>query len=272
MTSDIETQSLDETIFQAIRTFFYKRTGNWLTEDKRYLILYRLSSMVGPERDYSSYDELYNRVKESPYGEDAHKVITALTTHYSFFFRESEHFEFLQRYLLKQIKMKEEIRIWSGACSTGEEPYSIAISSILALPKQYHRVKILGTDISNLSIEKAKKGIYSKGIVEATLAHSLIDEFFIQEKENLRVCSTAQNMVQFSPLNLMDNLPFKKQFNIIFLRNIFYYMNPEKREQVLNKIFPYLTNGGVLITGHMDSAPIHKLKLRSLGNSMYMKE
>jgi len=265
------TENLSDQIFQEIRNFFHERTGNWLGEEKRYLVLHRLSSMVGEGRIYKSYQELHERVLADPYGEDAHKIITMLTTHYSYFFREAEPFAFFQKYLLRLQGRDKEIRLWSGACSSGEEVYSLAISAIMCMPGSYRQVKILGTDISRNSIEKARKGIYSKGVLKESMPKSLIEEFFLDKGDFLEVSPQLRQIVHFATVNLLDELPFHKKFHFIFLRNIFYYMNVENRYTLLEKTLPYLEKGGYLVTGQMDSAPVNQFKLRPQGNSIYRK-
>lgn len=264
-------EALSEVLFQEIRNFFHDRTGNWLGEEKRYLVLYRLSSMVGEGRSYKSYRELHDRIQADPYGEDAHRVITALTTHYSYFFREAEPFSFFQKYLLRRKNSSEEIRVWSGACSTGEEPYSLGISAIMALPNSYRHIKILGTDISRPSIERAKTGQYSKGVLRESMPASLIEEFFTERGDVLEVKPILRENIHFATLNLQEEIPFQKKFHFIFLRNIFYYMNPENRYLLLQKTLPFLEKGGYLVTGQMDSAPTSQFKLRPQGNSIYRK-
>lgn len=264
-----ENISLD--LFDQIRKFFHDRTGNWLGEEKRYLVLHRLASLVGPKRVYQSYEELYNIIQKDPYGSDANRVINKLTTHYSFFFREPEHFSFFQRYLLNSAPKDDEIRVWSGACSTGEELYSLAISTQLCLPESFSRVKLLGTDISRESVDKAKQGLFSKSIVKSTLMQPLIDEFFIEQKDTLQVKESIREMARFAQLNLLTPLPFKKNFHIIFLRNIFYYLNPENRRQLLEGVLPFLEHRGFLVMGNMDSAPTEGLKLKSVSSSIYRK-
>ncbi|MDA3852288.1 MAG: hypothetical protein PF447_13620 [Spirochaetaceae bacterium] len=265
------TMEMSDLVFEKIREFFHERTGNWLGEEKRYLVLYRLSSLVGDQRLYKNYEAIHHRLVEDPYGEDAHQIITRLTTHYSYFFRESEHFQFFQHYLLRNKHKSEEIRIWSGAASTGEEAYSLAISSILCLPQHYSKVKILGTDISKESIEAARKGLYNRGVVEQSLPPNLCREFFDSIGEKCRIKDAPRSLVQFSNLNLLAPYPFKKKFQFIFLRNIFYYLNAQGREEVLDNLEPYLEKGGYLVLGRMDTAPLNKRSYKPEGENIFRK-
>lgn len=270
--NEISKEELPILIFDYIRNFFYERTGNRISEDKRYLVLYRLSSLVGKGREYPDYETLRTIIQNDPYGETANHVITRLTTHYSYFFREPEHFSFFQRYLLNLPSDEKEIRVWSGACSTGEEAYSLAISSRLCLPEKTHQVKIIGTDISRDSVAIARTGIYSRGIVSSTLPVPLINEFFEHEGEQIRIKNDIRKMTRFAQLNLLEDYPFKKQFHVIFLRNIFYYLEPDKREAVLERILPVLKPKGFVILGNMDPSPARRFPLKAMGNNVFRKK
>ena len=253
----MEQDYLPDHVFDKIREFFYQRTGNRLPETKRYLVLYRLSSLVGKKRAYPTYKDLCCKIITDPDGEAAFKVIALLTTHYSYFFREQEHFVFFQKYLMKKASEQNEIRVWSAACSTGEEAYSLGISARLAVPGiNANRLKILGTDISRQSVEKAREGKYKLSVLEDYLPDNLIGEFFSVKDDTASVKDDIKELIRFRHMNLLDEFPFRRKFHVIFLRNILYYIKTELRDELLMRISGSTEKGGFLVLGLMDSATL----------------
>ena len=267
----MEQNPLPDEVFNRIREFFYERTGNAIPETKKYLILHRLSSLIGKDKKYKSFEDLCCRVISDPDGDEAFKVITLLTTHYSYFFREREHFIFLQEYLMGR-KKKEETRIWSAASSTGEEAYSAAICAKLAVPDiDGSRLKILGTDIARDSLRKAQKGAFNLPLLKEHISADIIDEFFSVEGGLALIHDNIKEMTRFRYLNLLDPYPFQKLFHIVFLRNILYYLDNEKRDILVRHIVDYVEKGGYLIFGYMDSVSTRSLPLAPVRNNIYRK-
>jgi chemotaxis protein methyltransferase CheR len=211
------------------------------------------------------------------------QIISSLTTNTTQFFRESQHFRILEAILPDMLRAKKssgqekEIRIWCAASSTGEEPYSIAITAREALAAYNHTSKILATDIDFQVLSHAMDGIYNiKAISE--IPCQLFDRYFTiieQDKtRKVKVKSHVASQVKFSMVNLIaDRLPFKKKFDVIFCRNVLIYFDAETKEKVINSMVEVMRPGGFLFLGLSEGiAGICNDLLKRVGPSVYRKE
>lgn len=264
---------LPEQVFNSIRQFFLAKTGNALSEKKRYLVLYRLAHLVGPGRPYPGYRELCQTIRDNPNGGEAERVITLLTTHFSFFFREQDHFDFVRELLLRHGTRFEELRIWSAACSTGEEPYSLAITALETLKTEApRRIRILGTDVSADAVNRARSALYNESAIVGKVEPSLIDRYFAQDPSGrYAVRNEVKALVRLGELNLLSPFPFRKRFHVIFLRNVLYYLGQEARAGLLARLKDVLVDGGYLVLGHMDTVPSGLPGMTNRGRNIFKK-
>jgi chemotaxis protein methyltransferase CheR len=234
----------------------------------------RLQKYVGENKVYKNYEEYYEELSK---GKD-HDLITdfvnILTTNFSYFFREKLHFNFLQYFLKNKIEGKNYIRIWSAACSTGEEPYSIAITCRENVGNiDMLDFKILATDISTKVLIEAEKGTYDLGKVEKSLTKmNILNNFKTDKKDNTITASDKiKKMIAFRQLNLLNPYPFNKNFDLVFLRNVLIYFNKNEKEIILNRIYDYIKPDGYLVIGLSESLLGMKTGFKVIKYSIYKK-
>jgi len=271
---DIETRLSDE-LYEKFRDLFYKHTGIYLKDYKKYLVEYRLFKLVGLGKKFNNFESYYNALLEDKSGILLREFIQSLTTNWTFFFREEVHFNFLKNYLKEKINIEPYIRLWSAGCSTGEEAYSMAICCFEVLNNPFlYDLKILATDISLDVLKVAYQGVYHYNrMLKGSIEDRILKKYFIFDKENkdFIVKDEIKSLVSFRYLNLMDDYPFKKKFDVVFLRNVLIYFDNNEKEYILSKIFPYVKDGGYVILGLSESLVGISHPFKMLKNSIYQK-
>lgn len=252
--------------------------GLTLGESKRQLVSTRLnrrSAQLGMQSidDYFEYFK-QNREKELK------EIVSHITTHHTYFFREKDHFTHLEQKVFPQaVQANKSIRIWSAATSTGEEPYSIGICYLEYLrskgiqPADAPKLEILCTDIDEKSLAHAKRGIYERERIK-DLPADLVSRYFDIGKGELsgfyRVKDSVHKMCQFSRWNLQSDIPPHRECDAIFVRNVLIYFQPIDIEKICKKLATCLKKGGYLVLGHSESLQGLETTLQSLGRSIYM--
>jgi len=261
--------------FQRIVSYVKSRYGIDLSK-KKVLVGGRLENYL-IRNGYSSYGEYMNMVESNPSGHEAENLINVLTTNHTYFMRESIHFEYLKKIIMPQIKAKasanKEVRIWSAASSTGEEPYTIAmvLFDYFGIEHTLWDTRILATDISTRVLEHAAKGVYLKEQIEP-LPNNWKRRFFKQiSEEEFKVKEELKKEVIFRQFNLMDNFKFKKPFQVVFLRNVMIYFEDDTKYRLIDKIYNYMEPGGYLFIGTTESLDKRKTKFQYIKPSMYKK-
>jgi chemotaxis protein methyltransferase CheR len=238
-------------------------SGIELDESKSYLIETRLSGLV---REYrcSSYRELCNRAKMDSSKSIENRIVDAISTNETLFFRDARPFEVLQHKILPDLidRRTEQssglfpipIRIWSAACSTGQEAYSIAIVLRELLPnlKKYN-IKLRGTDISDAAIAQASYGRYNKFEIERGLTQRMLQKYFVPNGGNWRICDEIRAMVAFGKQNILKPFNGLGKVDIIFCRNVAIYFRLEDRKRLFENIANVLEPDGYLIIGSTES-------------------
>lgn len=266
---------LSDRLFKDFADILFRESGMTLKEHKKYLLMHRLSKWVGEGRKYPTYEAYHDALVNDKSGNRMVEFVNVLTTNFSYFFREEIHFDFLKQLLAEKVGTNEPIRIWSAACSTGEEPYSIAISAIRSnLGLEHKDFKILATDISTRVLEIASAGRYHYTRVRGHLEDSELRMFFHFDREAnvFTVRDNVKKLISFRYLNLMEPYPFQKLFDVVFLRNVLIYFDNREKEVVIEKISEYIKPGGYLILGLSESLVGVKNPLISLRNSIYQKK
>ncbi len=254
--------------FTSLRDWLYANAGIHLTPAKRPLVTSRLAKRL---RDlelgtFTQYVKLL-----SAGGEERQVALDLLTTNETYFFREPAHFEFLKR-LLPQLPSHPAVRIWSAACSTGEEPYSIAMLLSEMLPNRSWDV--LGTDISRRVLEAARTGHYKLDRAR-NISPALLSRYCLKgtgsQAGTLLVNRTLRARVQFEPVNLNAALPDFGTFDVIFLRNVMIYFDDATKREVIARMLPLLRPGGHFIIGHSESLNGITSELRTVSPSIYRR-
>ncbi len=242
---------------------------------KKHLVEGRLSKVV-VAKGYDSYEEYLKYAYTNP--AEIKELINALTTNHTYFMREPEHFKYLSEvilpYLEKNVK-ERDFRIWSSACSTGEEPYTIAmiIADYFENRKSGWDTKILATDISHKALEIAKRGIYDADEVEKLPLKWKLNYFKKIENGQYEVIKKIKDEVIFAPYNLMqENMPFKKKFHLIFCRNVMIYFEKNTKDALIKRFFNHTENGGYLIIGLSESIDKNESGYKFIKPSIFRKE
>ena len=271
-------QQLSNEEFDLIRQLVYDRFGIHLNEQKKTLVVERLQKTMRTGQ-FDSFRAYYNYVVGDKSGRAILELIDRISTNHTSFFREIDHFVFMQKTWLPELKKKAQsggnknVRIWSAGCSSGEEPYTIA----MLLADQFEMsadwdIGILATDISTTVLEKAQAGVYSDTQLEQ-VPEVYKKKYFRAEGEGLTAVSPLlKNLVMFRRLNLMNSeYPFKGQFQIIFCLNVMIYFDEPVREALLSRYHRYLEPNGYLFIGHSESIGRDNKYFRFIRPAIYQK-
>lgn len=248
---------------KAISKYILHISGIDLKESKAYLIETRLGDLM-KEYKCSSYRELCSKAKTESNKDIENKIIDAISTNETLFFRDIRPFEVLQHKILPDlIDRRTErssgllpipIRIWSAACSTGQEVYSIAmVLKELLLDLKKYNVKLLGTDISDSAIGQASYGTYNKFEIERGLSKEKLQKYFVPNGGNWKINDEIRAMVSFAKQNILKPLAGLGKLDIIFCRNVGIYFNLENRKKLFENIASILAPDGYLIIGSTES-------------------
>jgi chemotaxis protein methyltransferase CheR len=252
----IEFRALTAEEFEQFRRLAYDKAGLDLRDGKQTLVSARLGKKLRELR-LGSFQEYYRHVTDDRSGEALTALIDALTTNHTSFFRESAHFDFLRKSILPGLRQRERIALWSAACSTGEEPYSMAFGLIEELgDAALAKVRILATDISTRVLATAQRGAYPADRFETVLPQQLRRCLLRGEqrfREWYRVKPEVRAMIEFRRLNLMDSLSGLGPFSAIFCRNVMIYFDKLTQQALVNRLAGCLEPGGYLLTGHAES-------------------
>ncbi|NRB40913.1 MAG: protein-glutamate O-methyltransferase CheR [Pseudomonadales bacterium] len=261
--------------FNFIATRVYDSCGVNLDESKVEMLRSRLIPRLR-ELGFMTFKE-YICFLENNYDDEEFKLVNSITTNFTSFFREKHHFDYMQEVLipqwLKEKKDSKTIKIWSAGCSSGEEPYTIAMSLLNAMPQlEYWDVKILATDIDTNILNMAKKGEYNKEKVE-DLDKALVKHWFkpseTKPDTHIQVSPKIQKMVHFRHLNFMHDWPMKGQFDLIFCRNVIIYFDKETQARIMKRFSEYQSSGAHLFIGHSESLHQMSETYKLIGKAMY---
>ncbi len=245
---------LNTSHFKQICDLMYKASGVNLVEGKEELVKARLSKRIRA-LNFDGFDDYVRYVEQDGNEDELFQMVDELTTNKTSFFRESAHFDLLRQAILPAYKAKGGgFRIWSAGCSSGEEPYTLAITLCEAFPDFEQRdMKILATDISPTILEQARNGIYSPQVL-AEVADEQRQRYFKQVSDTQFSAGPAlRSLISFALLNLMEPWPMKGPFDVIFCRNVMIYFDQPTRERLVQRYREMLTPGGHLCVGHSES-------------------
>ena len=262
--------------FLRFRTLIYDESGISLGDQKQTLLASRLSKRLR-DLGLTTFSEYYELVTGDPAKEEFTRMLDLISTNKTDFFREPKHFEFLRERILPTLVGERRIRIWSSACSTGEEPYTIAMTLYdgVADPAQWD-FKILASDLSTRVLAKAASGSYDAERVQ-DVPSEVVRRHFLRGRGDmqgqLKVKPYLAAIIQFRRLNLMDDrFPIKSPLDLIFCRNVMIYFDRPTQEQLVNKFYRYLKPGGHLFIGHSESLQWVKHPFKTLAPTIYWKE
>jgi chemotaxis protein methyltransferase CheR len=240
--------------FKHIRDLMYDTSGVNLVEGKEELVKARLSKRIRV-LGLDGFDEYVRYIEQDSSGDELFQMVDELTTNKTSFFRESAHFDLLREEILPAYKARGgRFRIWSAGCSSGEEPYTMAVTLNEALPDIERRdAKILATDISPTILDQARSGVYTPQVLAEVPDSQRKRYFEAQADGRFAAKSSLRSLISFALLNLMEPWPMKGPFDVIFCRNVMIYFDQPTRERLVQRYHELLTPGGILCVGHSES-------------------
>lgn len=248
--------ALNASEYQKISQLAYEHFGLDLRGGKQSLIVARLGKKLR-ELGLGSFQHYYDYVKADRSGAALAGMVDQLTTNHTSFFREPRHFDFLRKTIFPALRSRSRIYLWSAACSSGEEPYSIAMSLLEEAPREAAlKVKIKATDISTRMLEKAVAGNYPVERVDG-IPDLLLQRYLVKGQGNdsgaFQFRKEVRAMIGFERLNLMDTLPEDYCCSVIFCRNIMIYFDKPTQESLIKRLSAHIEDGGYLFIGHSES-------------------
>lgn len=245
--------------FTHVQKLIYEHAGISLSEQKKDLVYSRLAKRL---RNHNIHRfDTYLQLLDDIHHPEWQDFINALTTNLTSFFRENHHFTRLSSYLkenFSQASAHKPVKIWCSASSTGEEPYSIAMTVANVYAKLNPPVQILATDLDTQVLEKAKKGIYHMDDI-SKLSVVQKSHFLLKgsgsKADQVMMRAEMKSLITFNQLNLLSEWPMKEKFDIIFCRNVMIYFDKATQYKLLERFAGCLTKGGLLIVGHSESFP-----------------
>lgn len=256
--------------FTRIRQLIYERAGIVLAEHKREMVYSRLAKRLR-HHGMTRFSDYLARLERQPAAREWEAFTNALTTNLTAFFREAHHFPLLSSHIAGR---SGPVRIWSAAASTGEEPYSIAMTLLETLGARASESRVVATDIDTEALARARAGIYPMEQVRK-LDESCIKRFFLKgsgERIGLaRVRPEVTSMVEFEQLNLLaPSWPIQGPFDAIFCRNVMIYFDKSTQARILQRFAPLLKPDGLLFAGHSENFSYISEAFRLRGQTVYM--
>ena len=242
--------------FDFITQLLRKRAGIVLTIDKMYLLESRLAPLARKE-GLPSIDDLIQVVRSRRDERLITQVVDVMTTNETFFYRDKTPFDHLKEAILPilgQARRGQRIRIWCAACSTGQEPYSIAMM-LDQMPQLTGGVpvEIVATDISDRCLDRARQGLFTQFEVQRGLPIQTLMQYFTQQDDHWRISERMRQMITFRKLNLMDPAYNLGKFDIVFCRNVLIYFDTPTKAEVFERIAQSMNPGGFLLLGAAES-------------------
>lgn len=269
--------TITEKEFKQLADYIKAHYGINLKEEKMSLVMGRLQNVLVQEK-INSFTDYYNYIISDKTGNAVVTLINKITTNHTFFMREIEHFHYFGEKVLpnlvKGVKTKD-LRIWSAGCSSGEEPYTLAmiIDEFLGSEKKIWETRILATDISSKVLEAAVNGIYEKDKIVSLSSQWKMNYFKKLDDDKCVLIDKIRNEVIYRKFNLMDKVfPFKRKFHVIFCRNVMIYFDNETKMELIEKFYDLTEPGGYLFIGHSESLSRDDTRYKYIMPAVYRKE
>jgi chemotaxis protein methyltransferase CheR len=258
--------------FSRVRELILKTAGISLAPSKQSMVYSRLARRLR-DTSHGKFSDYLDSLEKSPSNPEWEHFTNALTTNLTSFYREAHHFEILTRQL-HNLSHKARIEIWCSAASTGEEPYTLAITAMEAFGSVSPPVRILATDIDTKCLETARKGVYRMDQVEK-IPKDILKKYFLKgngESEGLiRVRPEVQKLITFRQLNLLsDNWNLRSGFDAIFCRNVMIYFEKDVQMEILRRFAPLMSKDGLLYAGHSENFAMARDYFTLKGKTVYV--
>lgn len=248
--------------FVQLRDFIYQQSGIYIAENRKYLVENRLSNRI-KELNLKTFGEYYYFLRfDTTRKEEMTKLFEVITTNETSFFRNPPQLKVFQDKILpatlEEIRKKglKKLRIWSAGCSTGEEPYTLAIilHEVLKTEISQWDIKITANDLSEAVLKAARQGRYNEYALRTT-PKEIIDKYFVKKESVYDVQLKLKPLINFAPINLSDRLMLKRneKSHIVFCRNVIIYFDDDMKRQVIESFYDNLLPGGCMLIGHSES-------------------
>jgi len=263
--------------FRKLSEYIKSNYGIHLKQEKKALVNGRLQNVL-IQSNFKNFSEYYNYVIHDKSGEATVNLLNKITTNHTFFMREPEHFYYFRDEVLPYLKenvRNNDLRIWSAGCSTGEEPYTLAmiLDEFFGAEKAMWDSKILATDISKRALEAAGNGKYGNQDIAPLPLNWKMNYFERVDDSSSVVCDKIKKEVIFRSFNLMNKtFSFKRKFHVIFCRNVMIYFNNEVKWDLINKFYDATEEGGYLFVGHSESFNREAMRYKFIKPAIYRKE
>ncbi|MDA8443185.1 MAG: protein-glutamate O-methyltransferase CheR [Peptococcaceae bacterium] len=262
--------------FKQLAEYIKANYGINLQEEKQALVTGRLHAVL-EEQGITNFSDYLKYLAADRTGTAVRTLIDKITTNHTFFMREVEHFNFFRDKVLPQLAglKHKDLRVWSAGCSSGEEPYTLAmlIDEFFGTEKQKWDTKVLATDISGKVLEIAKRGVYSSDVLTALPANWRLNYFTRLDSEYSTLSEKIKQEVIFRQFNLMEpTFPFKRRFHVIFCRNVMIYFDNATKHQLVRKLYDLTEPGGYLFIGHSESLNREETSYKYIMPAVYRKD
>jgi len=261
--------------YEQFRTLIYQESGISLNDNKQTLLVSRLSKRLRTLK-LDSFQAYYDLIAGQTDSDEFTLLLDLVSTNKTDFFREPKHFDFLREAILPTLGSTRSIRIWSAASSSGEEPYTIAMTLYDAVPDpEQWNFKILASDISTRMLARAASGVYEEDRVRA-LPKEIVERHFLKGVGDragmVKIKPHLAQMVRFRRINLMDDAyPINAPLDLVFCRNVMIYFDRPTQAQLVTKFYRYLKPGGFLFIGHSESLQQLDQPLTAVAPTIYQK-
>lgn len=250
------TLPLAETTFRDLRDFIYEKSGIYISDTKKYLIENRLSRII-QEINLQSFEDYLKLIKQSLNGSELTRLFNAVTTNETYFFREPQQLTVFAENIFKKVlsekKGQKNIKIWSAACSSGEEPYTLSMMLMeRRIPAK--QVEIYASDLSEEVLASAKRAVYSSYSVR-NMPEAYLKKYFSDSNQSYALNAAVKNTVKFMKVNLIENtnMGSLRGMDIIFCRNVLIYFDNKAKQKVVSNLYDLLNPGGYLFIGAAES-------------------
>jgi len=272
---------LSDADFREFQSLVFKLCGIHLSDAKRQLVKSRLQKRL---RHYglTGYRQYYDMIVANRDPEELTAFINCITTNKTDFFREPHHFQYITNTFVPEVleqvrtgKMRKRLRVWHAGCSSGEEPYTMAITLLEALKGgEGWDIRLMASDIDTNVLDQAERGVYGADRVSTIPIH-LLHKYFLRgrgdSEGSVKVRDSVREMIEFRKINLNDIWPIRPEtkFDVIFCRNVIIYFNRDTQRKLFSRFYDHLRPGSVLFIGHSESLLNVSDSFESLGNTIY---
>ncbi|MDR3182843.1 MAG: protein-glutamate O-methyltransferase CheR [Planctomycetaceae bacterium] len=275
-----EIMNITEAEFHSIRDLVYQRFGITLSDQKKSLVVGRLQKILR-QHNFSTFKQYYDMLIADKTDAAITELANQITTNHTFFFRESDHFDFFKNTILPwMVKMhtdqhNKDLRIWCAAASSGEEPYTLIMTLFDFFGNDYKNwdCGLLATDVSEKALLAAKKGLFDPSRMQG-VPPVLLNKYFKKMPDGqFQVSDVLKKEVTYRRFNLMNkSLPFKKPFDCIWCRNVMIYFDGPTKHELVNRMYDKCVNGAYLLIGHSETLSRDLTKWKYIQPAVYRKE